>query len=57
MIQNSFQNNHYISQRVDPNDTDYSLQWAPDIIDLPEAWDITTGGTTGNGDEIVIADN
>lgn len=49
------QNNHYVTERVDPDDTDYPLQWAPDMIDLPEAWDITTGGTSTLEDEIVIA--
>ena len=38
-----------------PNDPEYSRQWDMDIIDGPEAWDITTGGTTANGDEIVVA--
>lgn len=26
-----------------PNDTYYNQQWAPDVIQLPEAWDITKG--------------
>lgn len=49
-----------------PDDTFFSLQWglyntglsggvADADIDAPEAWDITTGGTTIHGDEIVIA--
>ncbi len=38
-----------------PNDPDYIEQWNMDIIGAPEVWDITTGGTTIDGQEIVIA--
>ncbi len=38
-----------------PNDPDYNRQWDMDIIDAPEAWDISTGGVTANGDTIVVA--
>ncbi|MBW1296085.1 S8 family peptidase [Aquimarina litoralis] len=53
--------NHVISKRATvPNDTDFNRQWqyfqADDKdIDADEAWDITTGGTTANGHEIVVA--
>lgn len=51
------QNNHkVILRQLIPNDSYYSLQWAPGNIRLPDAWeDYTTGGTTSQGDEIVIA--
>ena len=49
-----------------PNDPRFDEQWAlhntgqtggtPDAdIDAPEAWDLTTGGTSAQGDEIVVA--
>jgi len=58
-----------MNQKVDfrnaPNDEFYNNQWQYDNdgsnggvsdadIDAPPAWDITTGGTTATGDEIVI---
>jgi subtilisin family serine protease len=50
------QNNHHIAIRsVTPNDTKYGDQWAPAKIKLPEAWTYTTGGSSQDGDEIVIA--
>ncbi len=59
--------NHYVTLRsILPNDPRFSEQWGlhntgqsggtPDAdIDAPEAWDLTTGGATAQGDEIVIA--
>ncbi len=64
---NLAQFNHYVKLRSTfPDDPQFNLQWAlhntgqsggtPDAdIDAPEAWDITTGGTTALGDEIVVA--
>ncbi|MFN7014857.1 MAG: hypothetical protein ACK4ON_11375, partial [Bacteroidia bacterium] len=61
------QYNHTIEQRANvPNDTQFNSLWGldntgqnggtPDAdIDAPEAWDITTGGLTANGDTIVVA--
>lgn len=59
------QQNHYLTQRKIPGDPSYSLQWNLNNngsggildadIDAPEAWDISTGGITENGDSIVIA--
>lgn len=60
------QANHPVSFRTDPNDALYGNQWQYDNdgsdggvsdadIDAPQAWDVTTGGTTILGDEIVIA--
>lgn len=48
------QNNHLIENREMPNDPNYSSQWHHDNIDSEAAWDITTGGETANGDEIVV---
>lgn len=51
------QNNHFVTSRaITPNDDDYNQQWAPDVINLPDAWDnYSTGGTSALGDEIIIA--
>src|SRR5690242_5482186 len=61
------QKNHETELRaVTPNDTMYASQWnmnntgqtggTPDAdIDAPEAWGITTGGLTVQGDTIVVA--
>lgn len=58
--------NHYVTLRETvPNDPQLSSQWhhvndgsdggtADADIDSDLAWDITTGGTTANGDEIVV---
>jgi hypothetical protein len=59
--------NHKIQQRVNiPNDPSFGTQWsmnntgqsgglADADIDAIEAWDISTGGLTANGDTIVVA--
>jgi len=64
------QNNHYIKLRdgneTSPNDSLFGDQWSMDNIgqgggqldadiDATDAWDITTGGLTANGDTIVVA--
>ncbi|HET6989717.1 MAG TPA: S8/S53 family peptidase [Bacteroidia bacterium] len=61
------QYNHYVAHRSTiPNDPQFGLMWdmnntgqsggTPDAdIDAPEAWDITTGGLTVQGDTIVVA--
>jgi hypothetical protein len=54
------QNNHYIQMRsTTPNDPIFTSQWhhidgSDNDIDSDLAWDITTGGATINGDEIVV---
>jgi serine protease len=53
------QANHKLAERIVPNDPSYGQQWFHDDatdndIDTPEAWDITTGGFTAFGDEIVV---
>ncbi|MCG8575738.1 MAG: S8 family peptidase [Flavobacteriales bacterium] len=54
------QNNHYIQNRETPNDPQFGTQWhhidgSDNDIDSDDAWDITTGGATPNGDRIVVA--
>lgn len=64
------QYNHYINERnTVPNDPQFGVMWDMDNtgsnggsgsvadadIDAPEAWDITTGGLTSQGDSIVVA--
>lgn len=61
---------HFIEERVTvPNDSIFPMMWDLDNtgtnggggavadadIDAPEAWDITTGGLTADGDSIVVA--
>ena len=57
--------NHYVEMRAVPNDAQYGSQWqynntgqsggTPGAdIDIEEAWDITTGGLTAEGDTIVV---
>ena len=52
------QNNHtnIVLREAIPNDPYYASQWAPDIMNLPQAWEeFTTGGVTAMGDTIVVA--
>lgn len=49
------QPNREVELRAAPNDPLYTYQWHHDNIDSELAWDITTGGTTANGHDIVIA--
>ncbi len=57
---------HYVKERVMPDDPFFPQMWDMNNtgqsggledadIDAPEAWDITTGGTTALGDDIVVA--
>ncbi|MCB0761761.1 MAG: S8 family serine peptidase [Flavobacteriales bacterium] len=51
--------NHIVEERLLPNDPSIGTQWhhvdaSDNDIDSDLAWDITTGGTTANGDEIVV---
>ncbi|MCH2199583.1 MAG: S8 family serine peptidase [Flavobacteriales bacterium] len=51
--------NHYIEDRAVPNDPQFGSQWhhidgSDNDIDTDLAWDVTTGGTTPNGDNIVV---
>jgi hypothetical protein len=48
------QRNTKVDLRVAPNDPLYGNQWQHTNIDSEAAWDITTGGTTATGDDIVV---
>jgi serine protease len=45
--------NHVRSALATPNDTYYGLQWDYPLINLPAAWDLTTGST---GVEVAVID-
>lgn len=61
--------NHYVTQRSNPlmpNDTQFGSQWSLNNtgqtggtvdadIDAPEAWSLTTGGLSAQGDSIIVA--
>lgn len=47
--------NYAVETRALPNDPNYDDQWNLELVQAPAAWDITTGGTTAKGDEIVVA--
>lgn len=52
------QNNHtnITLREMIPDDPYYGQQWAPAIMNLPQAWEeFTTGGVTATGDTIVVA--
>ena len=52
------QNNHtnITLREAIPDDPYYNQQWAPAIMNLPQAWEeFTTGGVTATGDTIVVA--
>jgi hypothetical protein len=48
------QNDHPVTFRAVPNDPSYSQQWQHQNIDSELAWNVTTGGLTADGDEIVV---
>ena len=47
--------NHFVEERRNPNDPQFSQQWSLPKINAPSVWDKTTGGTTACGDTIVVA--
>ena len=47
--------NHRIYSRTTPNDPLFGTQWQWQNIAAEQAWDVTTGGLTANGDTIVVA--
>ena len=52
------QNNHtnITLREAIPDDPFFGQQWAPAIMNLPQAWEVfTTGGVTATGDTIVVA--
>ena len=52
------QNNHtnIVLRESIPDDPDYEYQWAPEVMELPHAWErFGTDGVTSTGDTIVVA--
>jgi len=49
------QNFRFELRDKDPNDLLFDQQWGLDVINAPEVWDCSTGGTTILGDTIVVA--
>ena len=49
------QGNHAVQLRKTPNDNLFSNQFALEIIKATEVWNFTEGGSTVQGDEIVVA--
>ena len=47
--------NQFLNFRQSPNDVLFSEQWALGFSKIPKIWDVTTGGRTFDGKEIVIA--
>ena len=47
--------NQKTQKRATPSDSRYPNQWNLALVKAEEAWDVTTGGTDVNGQEIVIA--
>jgi len=47
--------NYKTHKRAMPDDEYFEMQWGLELIDAPSAWDVTTGGTDINNNEIVIA--
>lgn len=47
--------NQYVNFRQSPNDVLFTEQWALSFSKIPKIWDVTTGGHTFDGKEIVIA--
>jgi PKD repeat protein len=48
------QTNTLVELRQAPNDPLFGNQWQHQNINAEEAWDITTGGTTASGEDIVV---
>lgn len=46
--------NHFVHERLEPNDPQYTQVWHHQNIDSEAAWDISTGGVTASGDTIVV---
>lgn len=42
-------------REVFPDDTNWSQQWSMNLMNAPDAWELTTGGITAQGDTIVVA--
>ena len=50
------QRNYVVDSRATfPDDPRFDTQWGLKRIQAPDVWDVTTGGLSANGDELVIA--
>ena len=49
------QSNKTVELRAAPNDPDFGNQWQHNNIQSQSAWDITTGGSTPGGTDVVVA--
>lgn len=51
------QHNYYLEFREEklPDDPFFERQWGISRIEVPKVWEVTTGGRTARGDDIVIA--
>lgn len=47
--------NYYVYPLLEPNDQHYSLQWHYPLINLPQAWDITTGVPAAGDPDVIVA--
>lgn len=48
--------NHFVyASQTLPNDPDWPLQWGPERIDAPYAWDITTGSSGATVPVVIVA--
>ncbi|MCG8314618.1 MAG: S8 family serine peptidase [Pseudomonadales bacterium] len=48
--------NYRVHPTATPNDTHYSYQWHYPLINLPQAWDITTGARAGSPVIVAVID-
>lgn len=46
---------YQLEERLSPNDPSVGTQWYIEFLKLPRVWELTTGGKTHGGREIVIA--
>lgn len=46
--------NFIAQERTTPDDSSYEQQWALDKLEMEKVWDVTTGGETTDGREIVV---
>ncbi len=47
--------NRHVKERSTPDDKHFDKQWNLMKIDIEKAWNVTTGGKTPDGEEIVVA--
>ncbi|MEM8525879.1 MAG: S8/S53 family peptidase [Bacteroidota bacterium] len=55
MVKDAMKNGGIERRTTQPNDARFGVQWALERIGMPQVWDISTGGKTVTGDDIVVA--